>query len=43
MMTTAIAVAGNEIQFPTAAVQQHAVELARSAVHQVTMDTKAYG
>ena len=42
----------DEVRFPAAAVQQHAgsvdgvadaVELARSAVHQVTMDTQAYG
>ncbi|WP_169734206.1 type VII secretion target [Hamadaea tsunoensis] len=43
---------GAEIQFPVAIVRQHAgtvdqvadaVELARSAVHEVSMDTQAYG
>jgi hypothetical protein len=43
---------GDEIQFPAGAVQQHAgsvegiadaVKTARSAVHEVTMDSQAYG
>jgi hypothetical protein len=43
---------GELVQFPIALVQQHAgtvdrvsdaVQLARSAVHEVTMDTQAYG
>jgi hypothetical protein len=43
---------GEVIQFPIALVQQHAgtvdhvadaVEMARSAVHEVAMDTQAYG
>jgi len=45
-------VTGGEVRFPAAAVQQHAgsvdgiadaVRQARSAVHEVTMDTQAYG
>lgn len=44
--------AGDGIQFPPVAVQQHAgtvdavadaIRQARSAVHEVTMDTQAYG
>jgi hypothetical protein len=43
---------GDELRFPTAAIHEHAatvggiadaVAQARSAVHEVTMDTRAYG
>jgi hypothetical protein len=51
-MTPAVTMAGDEVRFPAAAVQQHAgsvdgiadaVRLARSAVHEVAMDSQAYG
>jgi hypothetical protein len=52
MSGTVIVMAGEVVEFPIGLVRQHAgtvdnvasaVEMARSAVHEVTMDTGAYG